>query len=127
MGRHAYYHEYNRHDWEMQELFIQKEENKPGVSFGQNAGFQHGYELVADNYDRKSFTQWFAALEDFIPEDPTIERTIENAGMGCMIIHQIASPADRDRRGRPDRPRLLRRQRPDHRGLSRRDHHQGHV
>lgn len=92
MGRHAYYHEYNRHDWEMQELFIQKEENKPGVSFGQNAGFQHGYELVADNYDRKSFTQWFAALEDFIPEDPTIERTIENAGMGCMIIHQIASP-----------------------------------
>ena len=38
------------------------------------------------------FVQWFAALEDFIPEDPTIERTIENAGMGCMIIHEIASP-----------------------------------
>lgn len=92
MGRHAYYHEYNRHDWEMQELFIQKEENKPGTSFGQGHGFQHGYELVADNYDRKSFVQWFAALEDFIPEDPTIERTIENAGMGCMIIHEIASP-----------------------------------
>lgn len=92
MGRHAYYHEYNRHDWEMQELFVQKEENKPGTSFGQGHGFQHGYELVADNYDRKSFVQWFAALEDFIPEDPTIERTIENAGMGCMIIHEIASP-----------------------------------
>ena len=92
MGRHAYYHEYNHHDWEMQELFVTKDENKPGVSFGQGHGFQHGYDLVSDNYDRKSFNQWFAALDDFIAEDPTIERTHENLGMGSMIIHQIASP-----------------------------------
>ncbi len=92
MCRHAYYHEYNRHDWEMQELFVLKDENKPGTSFGQSPGFQHGYELVADNYDRKSFNCWYEALDDFIAEDSSIERVPENFGMGTMIIHQITTP-----------------------------------
>lgn len=92
MGRHAYYHEYNRHDWEMEELFVRKEENKPGTSFGQCPGFQEGYELVDDNYNRKSFNCWYEALDDFIKEEPSIQRVPENFGMGTMIIHQIASP-----------------------------------
>lgn len=47
MGRHAYYHAYSRHDTEMELLWAHK---TPGVSWGNNMGFQMERDVVWDFY-----------------------------------------------------------------------------
>ena len=92
MGRHAYYHEYNRHDIEMEELWVNEPEHQKDAVFVQNHGFQMGYELIDDNYNRKSFNIWREGLQEFIDEDPTIEDSFDNLAMGSSIIHLLTAP-----------------------------------
>lgn len=92
MGRHAYYHEYNRHDIEMEELWVNEPEHQKDAVFVQNHGFQMGYELIDDNYNRKSFNIWREGLQEFIDDDPSIEDSFENLAMGSSIIHLLTAP-----------------------------------
>lgn len=92
MGRHAYYHAYNMHEQEIDELWVQKPENMATASFGQNWGYQIGIALIRENYADKNIKIYQKDLDKLCAADPTIENIPENRGIGSMLMHQISTP-----------------------------------
>lgn len=50
MARHAYYHQYGLHGRELDEIWVKEPEHMATASFGQNAGYQVGMDLIRLNY-----------------------------------------------------------------------------
>lgn len=92
MGRHAYYHAYNMHEREIDELWVQKPEHRARASFGQNWGYQVGLELIRENYVVKNVRNYQKDLDALCAADPMIENIPENRGIGSMLMHQITTP-----------------------------------
>jgi hypothetical protein len=92
MGRHAYYHAYNLHRREMEELWPRLPENRETASFGQNWGYQVGYDLIWRNYVEVNEKNNIRDLRLLREKDPTVEITPENYMLGQMLMHCLTAP-----------------------------------
>lgn len=92
MGRHAYNHAYNLHAREMEEIWVRELENRKTASFGQNWGYQVGFDLIWRNYveiNEKNNRRDLAALRE---QDPGIADCPENYMIGSMFMHALTTP-----------------------------------
>lgn len=92
MGRHAYFHAYNLHGQELDEIWVQKPENQATASFGQNWGYQVGMDLIRRNYDKINVLNHQKDLEDLRKKYPELEVCEENMAAGSMLIHALTTP-----------------------------------
>lgn len=92
MARHAYYHSYNLHDKELNELWVRKAELRKTASFGQNWGYQVGMDAIRDYYCDQCVLDHQADLDAMAAAYPDIENTPENLGLGQMLMHQLSTP-----------------------------------
>ncbi len=92
MGRHAYYHAYDMHEEEIDELWVKKPENQATASFGQNWGYQVGLDLIRENYATKNRLQRQKDLDALCAADPSVANTRENHAIGSMLMHCLTAP-----------------------------------
>lgn len=92
MGRHAYCFSYGMQEREMEELWVQKPENRKTASFAQSCGYQCGYDVVYENMVTRRYRRVKAALAAFREVHPEIEDKPENYGIGEMVMHQLTTP-----------------------------------
>lgn len=92
MARHAYYHAYNQHQKELDEIWVKKPENQKTASFGQNWGYQVGMDAIQKYYGDQNIIDHQEDLKAMIEKYPDIEDKPENLGLGQMLIHQLSTP-----------------------------------
>lgn len=92
MGRHVYYHAYNQHDREMEELWPRLPENRSTASFGQNWGYQVGYDLIWHNYVDVNEKNNIKELQARQRKEPDLPITQENYMLGGMVMHCLTAP-----------------------------------
>lgn len=92
MARHAYYHAYNLHEKELDEVWVQEPENQKTASFGQNWGYQVGMDAIRAYYVERCVSDHQEDLNAMISKYPEIENKPENLGLGQMLMHQLTSP-----------------------------------
>lgn len=92
MARHAYYHAYNLHGEELDEIWVKKPENQKTATFGQNWGYQVGMELIRRNYDEINVLNHKKDLDRMREKYPEIEDKPENYAVGAMLMHALTTP-----------------------------------
>lgn len=92
MARHAYYHSYNQHDTELDEIWVREPEHRKTASFGQSWGYQVGMDLIRRNYAEQNISDHQEDLDAMISKYPDIENKPENLGLGQMLMHELTSP-----------------------------------
>ena len=92
ISAHAYAHAYNRHDWELDELWVREPEHTETMSFAQPFGFTVGQEQLRNDYDHMNTVMSRRYLRDLRREHPEIADSPENYGTGMMMIHHITTP-----------------------------------
>lgn len=92
MGRHAYYHAYNLHEQELEELWVKEPEHQKTASFGQNWGYQVGMEQIRRNYVEYNAKFHQEDLDALCARRPEVENKPENLGAGTMVIHALTTP-----------------------------------
>jgi len=92
MARHAYYHAYDMHEEEIDEIWVSEPENKKTASFGQNWGYQVGLELIRENYAVKNDLNRMKDLRALRTKHPEIEYESANRATGSMLMHCLTTP-----------------------------------
>ena len=92
MGRHAYYHAYNLHEKELDELWVQEPRHQKTASFGQNWGYQLGMEQIRRNYVECNKTFQQQDLQVLRRRHPEVAEKSENYGAGTMLMHGLTTP-----------------------------------
>ncbi|MBE6991869.1 MAG: nuclear transport factor 2 family protein [Ruminococcaceae bacterium] len=92
MALHIYYHCYARQIEELEDIWVQKPENKKTASFGQSRGYMLGYDKIMQAYGINNLNNQKKALAEAIANDPTIEDCEDNLGLGQSFVHAITTP-----------------------------------
>lgn len=92
MARHAYYHAYDMHEREIDEIWVSKPENMKTASFGQNWGYQVGLELIRRNYVALNDVNRMNDLHALRGKHPEIEYKSDNRATGSMLMHCLTTP-----------------------------------
>ncbi len=92
MALHAYYHSFNLHIKELEEIWVQKPENRVTASFGQNWGYNVGFKRIMEYYGTGNVENDKKELEMMRTAFPEIENKEENYGIGKSLVHALTTP-----------------------------------
>ena len=92
MARHAYFHAYDMHEREIDEIWVGRPEHKETASFGQNWGYQVGLELIRRNYVAINELNRMKDLRALREKHPDIECESANRATGSMLMHCLTTP-----------------------------------
>lgn len=92
INRHSYYYSNDMRREELDDLWVQKPENKETASLAYNNGYYVGMNEVARHYVGDREAQLYQRLEGYIAQDPSIEAKKENLGLGTSQMHTSTTP-----------------------------------
>lgn len=87
MARHSYYMANNWRREELNELWVQRYDNRKTASLGNNKGYYVGWEEISYHYVVKNEELRYALLKEYSDARSDIEYSSLNLGIGQMCTH----------------------------------------
>lgn len=92
MARRAYYNSFRLYRQTMEELWVTSPQRRADASYGQNGGYQIGYDGIFENMVILAEQRQAERLRAFRQADPSIIPAEENLGIGEMEMHPLTTP-----------------------------------
>ncbi len=92
MNRHSYYYTSDKRREELDDLWVQKAQNKKTASLAYNNGYYTGMDEIARHYVGDREKELYERLDIYIKSDRNIARIRENLGIGQAQMHTSTTP-----------------------------------
>ncbi len=89
MARHSYYMANNWHREELNELWVQRYDNKKTASFGNNFGYYVGMDEISNYYVVQNNERYYQWLKEYSDAREDVEYSSLNLGIGQMRTHTV--------------------------------------